>query len=53
VSVEFPCDGQAHKYQVTAFSNNDRQSQPTQVTVRPQVAPASPTPTPPLLFPSG
>jgi hypothetical protein len=38
VSVPFPCDGQAHKYQLTAFSNDDRQSQPRQVTVRPQAA---------------
>jgi hypothetical protein len=52
VSVDFPCDGEAHKYQVTAFSNNDRQSQPNQVTVRPQVQPASPSATPPPLFPT-
>jgi hypothetical protein len=50
VSVPFPCDGQAHKYQVTAISNSDRTSQPTQVTVRPEEAPASPTPS--LLFPT-
>jgi hypothetical protein len=49
VSVPFPCDGQAHKYQVTAFSHNDRQSQPSQVTVRPETAPSSPPPS--LLFP--
>jgi hypothetical protein len=51
VSVPFPCDGQAHKYQVTAFSNDDRQSQPRQVTVRPEtpqpsVVPLFPGPTP-------
>jgi hypothetical protein len=38
VTVPFPCDGQAHKYQVTAFSNDDRQSQPRQITVRPEAA---------------
>jgi hypothetical protein len=37
VSVPFPCDGQAHKYQLTAYSNDDRQSQTSQVTVRPEV----------------
>jgi hypothetical protein len=47
VSVPFPCDGQAHKYQLTAFSNDDRQSQPRQVTVRPE----QPTTAPPL-FPA-
>jgi hypothetical protein len=50
VSVPFPCDGQAHKFQLTAFSNDDRQSQPRQVTVRPEqpetVAPLFPEPTP-------
>jgi hypothetical protein len=48
VSVPFPCDGQAHKYQLTAFSNDDRQSQPRQVTVRPE----SPQPSAPPLFPA-
>jgi hypothetical protein len=38
VSLPFPCDGQAHKYQVTAFSNDDRQSQTSQFTVQPAVA---------------
>jgi hypothetical protein len=48
VSVPFPCDGQAHKYQVTAYSNDDRQSQPRQLTVRPE----SPQPTSAPLFPA-
>jgi hypothetical protein len=48
VSVPFPCDGQAHKYQLTAFSNSDRQSQPRQVTVRPE----SPQPSSVPLFPA-
>jgi hypothetical protein len=49
VSLPFACDGQAHKYQVTAYSLDDRQSRTSQFTVRPQVAA---TQAPPPLFPS-
>jgi hypothetical protein len=47
VSVPFPCDGRAHTYQVAAFSNDDRQSRPWEVTVRPEVPQETATP----LFP--
>lgn len=48
VTVPFPCDGQAHTYQVTALSNDDRQSRPQQLTVRPEAA----QPTGQPLFPA-